>query len=298
MTDRLDDMALLVVSVESGSFSAAAKRLGMPLATVSRRVSELEERLGARILTRSTRGLSLTEPGQAYLSACRQILDQVGDAERQVRGEFSEPKGKLVLSAPIVFGRLHVLPVITAFLQTYPDVDVRLEQTDRSVSLIEEHIDVAIRIGHLPDSSMRARRVGEVCEVICASPAYLASRGQLKQPQDLADHDCITFEHLMSAERWRFGKGKAQFQQPVHSRLVVMTAEAAVDAAKAGLGITRVLSYQVAEAVMTGALEVVLKKYEPDPLPVNIVYGSGQVPGKVRAFVDFAATRLESARLM
>lgn len=298
MTDRLDDMALLVMSVEAGSFSAAAKRLGMPLATVSRRVAELEERLGVRILSRSTRGLSLTEPGQAYLSACRQILDQVSDAERVVRGEFSEPKGKLVLSAPIVFGRLHVVPVIAEFLRTYPEVDVRLVQADRAVSLVEEHIDAAIRIGRLPDSNLRARRVGEVCEVICASPAYLKARREPRRPQDLAGHDCITFEHLMSAERWSFGKGKAHFQQPVHSRMTVNTAEAAVDAAIAGLGITRVLSYQVAGAVMAGKLKVILKKYEPEPLPVNILYGGGLVPGKVRAFVDFAATRLESARLM
>ena len=150
----------------------------MPLASVSRRVAELEERLGTQILLRSTRGLSLTEPGEAYLAACRTILEQVGEAERVAAGEFSVPKGLLAVSAPIVFGRLHVLPIITAFLNIYPEVDVRLEQSDRTVSLIEEHIDAAIRIGHLPDSSMRARRVGQVRRIVCASPGYLSDRGR------------------------------------------------------------------------------------------------------------------------
>ena len=294
MVDRFDAMSVLVAAVDAGSLSAAARRLGMPLASVSRRVAELEERLGTRILLRSTRGLSLTEPGEAYLAACRTILEQVGEAERVAAGEFSVPKGLLAVSAPIVFGRLHVLPIITAFLNIYPEVDVRLEQSDRTVSLIEEHIDAAIRIGHLPDSSMRARRVGQVRRIVCASPGYLSDRGRPERPDDLPLHDCITFENLMSSDRWQFGEGREQRYVEIRSRMVVNTAEAAIDAAAAGLGLTRVLSYQVVDAIAAGRLEIVLQDDEPTPWPVNILYGSGLVPQKLRAFIDFAAPRLES----
>ncbi|PLX37265.1 MAG: LysR family transcriptional regulator [Hyphomicrobiales bacterium] len=294
MTDRFDAMSVLVAAADAGSLSAAARRLGMPLATVSRWVAELEERLGTRILHRSTRGLSLTEPGEAYLAACRSILEQVGEAERVAAGEFSVPKGLLTVSAPIVFGRLHVLPVIAAFLETYREVDVRLEQSDRPVSLVEDRIDAAIRIGHLPDSRLRARRIGEVRRVICASPAYLAERGRPERPDDLAGHDCVTFENLMAPDRWQFGEGQAQRTVTVKSRMVVNTAEAAVDAAVAGLGLTRVLSYQAVEAVAAGRLEIVLQDHEPEPWPVSILYGGGLVPQKLRMFVDFAAPRLEA----
>ena len=290
-------MSILVSAVDAGSLSAAARRLGIPLATVSRRVAELEDRLGTRLLVRSTRGLSLTDPGEAYLAACRNILEQVGEAERIAAGEFSAPRGKLTLSAPIVFGRLHVLPVVASFLKTYPDVDVRLEQTDRPVSLIEEHFDAAIRIGHLPDSSLRARRLGQVRLVVCASPEYLEDRGRPERPEDIAHHDCITFGNLMASDRWQFGAGQNQRQISVRSRMVVNTAEAAIDAAAAGLGVTRVLSYQVAQAVAAGRLEIVLQNDEPSPLPVSILYSGDLIPQKLRLFVDFAAPRLESGIL-
>ncbi|MGR3455851.1 LysR family transcriptional regulator [Pseudooceanicola sp.] len=295
MSDRFAAMSLLVAAVDAGSFSEAARRLGLPLATVSRRVSELEDRLGTRILDRSPRGLTLTEPGEAYVAACRSILDQVTEAELMAGGEFREPKGLLTLTAPIVFGRLHVLPVLADFLRTYPEVDVRLEQTDRSVSLTEEHVDAAIRIGQLADSALRARRVGAVRRVACASPAYLAARGTPAQPGDLAQHDCITFESLMRADRWSFGDGPAERQVRIRSRMSVTTAEAAIAAAEAGLGITRVLSYQVAEVVRQGRLRIILDAHEPAPWPVHILYRPGMVPRKLRAFVDFAAPRLSQA---
>lgn len=295
MSDRFDSMSMLVAAVDAGSLSAGARRLGLPLATVSRRVSELEERLGTQILMRSARGLTLTDPGEAYLAACRSILEQLSEAERLAAGEFREPKGLLTLSTPIVFGRLHVLPTVAEFLSAHPQVDVRLEQTDRPVSLTEEHFDAAIRIGQPSDSSLRARRVGEVRRVVCASPDYLAARGHPQVPEDLARHDCITFENLMPSDRWRFGEGASERQIRIRSRLAVNTAEAAIAAAEAGLGITRVLSYQVAPAVRRGSLRIVLAQEEPAPWPVHILYRAGTVPRKLRAFVDFAGPRLAAA---
>ncbi len=295
MADRLDSMSILVAAVDAGSLSAAARELGMPLATVSRRVAELEEGLRTQLLLRSARGLGLTEAGAAYVAACRRILEEVGEAERAAAGEYSTPMGLLSITAPIVFGRLHMLPVIAEFLKVYPDVDVRLEQSDRLVSLREEQIDAAVRIGHLPDSSLRARRLGEVRRVFCASPDYLAARGRPERAEDLADHACVSFESLVSADRWRFGEGREERQIRVRSRMVVNTAEAAIDAAVAGLGVTRVLSYQVARAVAEGRLEIILQNEEPEPWPVHIVYGGGGlVPQKLRAFIDFASPRLNS----
>ncbi len=295
MADRLDSMSLLIAAVDAGSLSAAARLQGLPLATVSRRVSELEERLGTQLLLRSVRGLALTDAGTVYVAACRRILEEVAEAERTAAGEFSLPKGLLTLTAPIVFGRLHLLPAIAAFLEAFPAVDIRLEQTDRPVSLVEEHIDAAIRIGRLPDSSLRARRLGEVRRVLCASPGYLAERGRPERPEALSQHDCITFENLMPSDRWRFGEGREERQVTIRSRMMVNTAEAAVDAASAGLGVTRVLSYQVAERVAAGQLEILLEADEPAPWPVSILYGGGLVPQKLRVFIDFAAPRLKTA---
>ncbi|AXS42395.1 LysR family transcriptional regulator [Breoghania sp. L-A4] len=294
MADRLDSMSILIAAVDAGSLSAGARELGMPLATVSRRVAELEEKLRTQLLLRSVRGLALTEAGTVYVAACRRILEQVAEAERTAAGEYSTPRGLLTLTSPIVFGRLHMVPVLADFLKAYPDVDVKLEQSDRLVSLHEEQIDAAIRIGHLPDSSLRARRLGEVRWVVCASPAYLAARGRPERAEDLAHHDCITFENLMSADRWRFGNGRDDRQVRIRSRLIVNTAEAAIDAAEAGLGIARVLSYQVAGAVAAGRLAIALETEEPEAWPVSILYGGGLVPQKLRAFIDFAGPRLSS----
>jgi DNA-binding transcriptional LysR family regulator len=292
--DRLDAMSLFVATVEAGSLSAAARRAGMPLATVSRRLSELEKHLKTRLLNRSTRRLSLTDAGQSYLAACRRILDDVGEAERAAAGEYLSPTGELVITAPVVFGRLHVLPVVTDFLAAYPEVDIRLTLSDRLTQLVEEHIDLAVRIGELPDSAMVAMRVGSIRRIICANPAYLAGRGVPTKPQDLAGHDCVTFEGLASPATWTFGAGKSEIAVPVRSRLQVNTAEAAIDAAIAGLGLTRVLSYQADASVRAGALQVVLEPFEPPPWPVNLVHaGQGRLPVKLRAFLDFAAPRLK-----
>ena len=293
--DRLESMSLLIAVVEAGSFSAAARKLAKPLATVSRRVGELESHLNARLLHRTTRKLELTDAGQAYVRACRRILDEVGEAERAASGEYSVPKGDLVITAPIVFGRLHVLPVVVEFLQTHAQIDVRMVLADRVVHLLEDHVDIAVRIGELPDSRQVATRVGTVRRVVCASPGYFARQGTPASPAQLEMHACITFEGLTAPHAWSFSSAKSDRSVPIRSRLVVNTAEAAIDAATLGLGITRVLSYQIADALRAGRLQLALQAFEPAPLPVSLVHaGQGLLPLKSRAFLDFAASRLRA----
>jgi DNA-binding transcriptional LysR family regulator len=294
--DRFESMSTLLAVVEAGSLSAAARRLNTPLTTVSRKVAELEAHLKTRLLTRSSRRIALTDAGRSYVAACKRILEELGEAERAASGEYSAPRGDLLITAPVVFGRLHVLPVVIEFLRAYPDIDIRLGLADRIVNIQEEPVDLAVRIGHLPDSSLVARRVGPIRRVICASPAYFAERGTPKQPADLAAHDCITFEGMTAPESWSFPTGTSEATVAIRSRLVVNTAEAAVDAAKAGVGITRVLSYQVASALGEGALVFALQEFEPAPLPVHLVHvGQRLLPLKLRAFLDFATPRLKAA---
>ncbi|MER9582492.1 LysR family transcriptional regulator [Mesorhizobium sp. M0276] len=299
--DRLEAMSLFVAAVEAGSLSAASRRFGIPLATVSRKVSDLERHLNTRLLNRSTRRLTPTDAGQAYLAACRRILDDIGEAERTAAGEYSAPTGELAITAPVVFGRLHVLPVVNGFLAAYPDVDIRLTLADRIIQLVDDHFDLAVRIGRLPDSSLVAMSVGAIRRVVCASPAYLAEHGTPTAPEDLETLDCITFEGLASAATWTFTKGKTEIPVQVRSRLQVNSAEAAIDAAIAGVGLTKVLSYQIEAALRSGTLRVLLEEFEPAPWPVNLVHaGHGLLPVKLRAFLDFAAPRLKErlARLM
>ena len=291
--DRLAAMAVFVEAVDQGSLSAAGRRLGLPLATVSRRLSELESHIGTRLLVRSTRQLALTDAGQAYLGACRRILEEVSEAERAAAGEYVAPRGELVITAPMVFGRMHVLPMIGGFLRQYPDVDVRLVLGDRPLNLLDEHVDLAVRIGALPDSSLVAVRVGEVRRVVCASPGYLAERGVPERPGDLAGHDGITFDGLRSPLPWVFRVDRTEVAIPIRSRLTVNTANAAIDAAVDGLGVTRVLSYQIADELRSGALQAVLRKYEPAAWPVQLVYArQGRLPVKLRAFIDAIAPAL------
>jgi DNA-binding transcriptional LysR family regulator len=293
--DRFDAMSVLLEVVEAGSLSEAGRRLAMPLATVSRKVAELEVRLKTRLLNRSSRSLSLTDAGRSYVAACKRILEDVEDAERAAAGEYTAPKGELMITAPIVFGRLHVLPVVMAFLEAYPEVDIRMVLTDRVVNLLEDPVDLALRIGALPDSSLIATRLGTVRKVVCASPAYFAARSRPTAPAELGAHDCVTFEGLMSPEAWVFGREESEKAVAIHSRLVVSTAEAAIDAAVGGVGITRLFSYQVAAALRAGSLSIALSEFEPSPVPVSLVYaGRGRLPLKLRAFLDFAAPRLKA----
>jgi DNA-binding transcriptional LysR family regulator len=291
--DRLEAMSVFVAAVDGGSLSAAGRKLGMPLATVSRKLSDLESLLRARLLHRSTRKLTLTDAGRDYYASCKRILEDVGEAERGASGEYSEPRGELVIAAPIVFGRLHMLPVIGQFLLAYPQVDVRLVQGDRNANLVEDHLDLALRIGELPDSSMTATHVGSVRRVVCASPDYLARRGTPTTPEELAGHCCVSFDALDSSGGWRFGSGSEERVVAVRTRLAVNTAEAAIDAAIAGVGITRVLSYQAAEAFRTGSLQRLLQDFESAPSPISLLFdGRRRLPLKLRAFVDFATPRL------
>ncbi|WP_050477055.1 LysR family transcriptional regulator [Herbaspirillum rhizosphaerae] len=293
--NRLDSMSILIAVVDAGSLSAAARFLDMPLATVSRKVAELEAHLKTRLLHRSTRQLSLTEAGISYVAACRRILEEIGEAERAATGEYASPKGELVVTAPVAFGRLHVVPVVAEFLAHYPEIGINLILTDRVVHLMDEHADAAIRIGELPDSALMATGVGTVRRVVCASPAYLAAYGVPARPEDLAGHACVTFEVLASMRAWVFGAGKSELSVPVQSRLTVNTAEAAIAAATLGVGLIRVLSYQVADAVREQALRMVLEEFESAPLPVSLVHtGQAPLPLKLRAFLDFATPRLRA----
>ncbi len=296
--DRLGAMSVFLTVVEAGSLSAAGRKLRMPLPTVSRKISELESHIKARLLIRSTTKLALTDAGKSYLAACKSIIESVNEAERKAAGEYTTPTGDLIITAPIVFGRLHVVPIVAKFLEKYPDVDVQLVFDDRPLDLLDNHIDLAVRVGELPDSSLIAVRVGQIRNVVCASPKYLKTHGTPKTPQELVNHDCInfTFAALMSSDVWTFRAGKSEMSMRIHSRLIVNTAEAAVDAAVAGVGIIRVLSYQVKKVIQSGSLATVLAKFESAPMPIHLIYpGQRQLPLKIRAFLDFATPRLRNS---
>jgi DNA-binding transcriptional LysR family regulator len=297
--DRIEAMSVFAAIVDGGSLSAAGRRLGVPLATISRKLADLEAHLKTRLITRSTRQLVLTDAGRDYLAACRHILEQVEEAERAAAGAYAHVKGQLVVAAPIVFGRLHMVPVAAAFLELQADVDIQLRLGDRNVHLIEEHVDVALRIGNLPDSHLVATQVGAIRKVVCASPDYLRRFGTPQSPADLASHRCISFDGLDAATAWAFvGSGGNKRSVAIHSRLTVSTADAAIAAASLGLGLTRVLSYQVADALHDGRLVRVLANDEPPAVPASLIYpGQGRLPMKTRAFIDHAVGRLRDRLL-
>ncbi len=289
-------MRIFLAAVDAGSLSEASRTMGMPLATVSRKVSDLETHLRTQLLLRTSRRLSLTEAGSAYVTACRRILGDIDEAERTASGEYRTPSGALTITAPVVFGRMHVEPVVLDFLREYPRITIRLVLADRMMSLVDEHIDLAVRIGHLPDSSLMATRLTSVTWVTCASPAYFEARGMPLVPDNLRGHDCVAFEGLHAPYAWTFRNRNETRTVAINPRLVVNTAEAAIDAATAGAGITRLLSYQVAAPVRQGRLVLTLREFEPEPLPVSLVYAAQPLlPLKLRAFVDFAAPRLKAA---
>ncbi len=293
--DRIEAMSILASVVDNGSFSAAARKLRAPLATVSRKVADLERRLGARLLVRTTRRLALTDAGTTYLAAARRILEAVDEAERTATGEFRAPRGELVLTAPILLGRLHLLPVVAEFLAQYREIDIRLVLSDRNLDLVDDHVDLALRIGSLPDSSMVATRIGTMRTVVCASPGLLASYGTPKLPHDLAKIPCVDFAMPSRKATWAFRRtgSRRPVEVPIKARLSVSTAEAAVWAAAGGVGVARVLHYQCAAALRDGTLRIVLARDEPEPMPVHLLHAArGELPPKMRAFLDFAAPRL------
>lgn len=296
--DRIDAMRVFVACVDRGSLASAARSLGHSPATVTRAIALLESRLNTRLLFRSTRALRMTPVGESYLTTCREVLAALDTAERGAVAEQEQPGGLLTITAPLMFGQLHVRPVLDAFLNANPAVRARLLLLDRIVSLVDEGIDVAIRLAHLPESSLVATRIGEVRRVLCCAPDYLRRRGLPRLPSALRDHECIMERDGAETEVWRFASAGGRRLVPIviRPRLVVNSAGAAVDSAVAGYGVTRVMSYQAAGAVAEGKLKLLLTKYEPPPIPVYLVFPPGRSrTAKQRAFVDFAAEPLRQA---
>lgn len=293
--DRLEGMSIALAVAEAGSLSAAARRQKMPLATVSRKVSELEAHLRTKLFNRSSRALVPTDAGLSYIAAAKRILADIAEAERVASGEYATPRGDLSISTLVALGRLCLQPILAEFLVTFPDVDVRLNLQDRTIDLLEEHIDVALRVGDLADSSLIAVRVGEIHRLVCASPAYLKSRGTPKTPDDLSAHDCISYPPIQSPTTWRFRRDQTEYAVPVRSRFVASNLESACDAARAGLGITVAFSYLVAESIKSKQLLALLQDFQPPPQPVSLVYAPNRfMPAKLRAFLDFAVPRLRA----
>ena len=276
--DRLDAINAFVAVARSGSFSAAGRALGTPVANVSRKVALLEEELGVRLFVRTTRHVALTEGGKRYFEACSRVIDDLRDADDEVTGEYRQPKGDIVITAPFGFGQHHLQPVVHEFLRAYPKVNVHLQLGDRMVALVEEHVDCALRIGTLVDSSLVAREFGTIRMVICASPGYLAARGAPLDPSVLVDHDCISWTGLGPHKSWESTvreNGKITVRHvPVNVRMSTTTPESAVRAALADIGLVQATTYQVASHVADGTLVPVLAAFESEPVPVNLVYPS------------------------
>jgi DNA-binding transcriptional LysR family regulator len=286
-------MPAFVAVARAGGFSAASRELGIPLATLSRRVADLETALRAQLLQRSTRRVVLTEAGESFYAACQRLLDDLRDAEESVTGEYRTPKGELIVTAPVGFGRLHLQPVALDFLAAYPEIRLRLLLADRVVNLIEEEVDVALRIAELPDSALVAKPLGGVRMVVCGSPTYLARFGMPAHPKDLLRHDCIAWSALSPNDGWWFREAGIDRTYSIRTRLSTTLPESALAAAQAGLGLVQTTCYQADPAVREGRLVRVLTEFECDPTPVSLVFaGSRLLPLKIRAFIDFAAPRL------
>ena len=290
--DRADSLAMFAEVAEHGSFAAAARRLGRSPAALTRGIAELETRLNVQLFNRTTRAVSLTEAGQRLFAGAKRVLADLDEIERAAAGAGTAPRGELRVTAPILFGRLHVAPLVREFLERFPDVSVTLALIDRPVDLVEEGLDVALRIGALAESSAIATRVGAMPRVVVASPDYLAEHGTPQVPADVTAHAVVAFSGLFG-ERWTFRDGAGEASIAIKPRLTVNTAEAAVDAARAGFGLTRVLGYQAADDIRRGALVRLLQAHEFDALPIHLLYPGGRYPPpKLRAFLDFVTPRL------
>jgi DNA-binding transcriptional LysR family regulator len=292
--DRLEAMAMLVSSVEEGSLSAAARRLRIPVATLTRNVNDLEALIGTKLLVRSTRKLELTDAGADYVATAKRILEQVDEQERRAAGEFAAPRGELVITTPVQVARLRVLPVIDQFLAEYPEIRIRLLQSDRNVDLIDSHADVAVRVGQLRDSSLVASRVGSLRVVVVASKELLEKHGEPRTPHDLRGYPCVIFDspNLLP---WRFRNPDTGEILTIAAvpRLLVSSPDAAVDAAIDGIGATLVLEHDVDAAVKAKKLKFILQEFEIEPIPVHVVHLSQNgMPLKLRRFIDFAVPKL------
>ncbi|NZD56493.1 LysR family transcriptional regulator [Sphaerotilus montanus] len=293
--DRLQAMTTFVAVVDSGGFARAARKLNLSPPVVTRAVAELEERLGLRLLTRTTRIVRVTDAGARFAEDCRRILADIDEAETLATGTHAAPPGTLSLTAPVLFGQLYVTPILVRYLQQYPEVDAQCLFLDRVVNVVEEGVDVAVRIGELPDSSLQAARVGRVRRVLVAAPAYLEAQGMPRRPEELARHAIVSASGVTPVSEWRFNDGGKPLLQRLQPRLRTTTNDSAIAAAVAGLGITRLLSYQVAAHVRSGALQILLEKFEGAPLPVHVLHHEGRrATQKVRAFIDLAVDMLRA----
>ena len=285
--DRIDAMHAFVSVADLHGFAPAARKLGLSPSATTRLIAALEEQLGARLLQRTTRSVTLTDVGARYLERARRILADVDEAEAFARSERALPSGRLVVSAPLVFGRLHVGPIMSAYLKQYPAVSGELRLSDRNANLVDDGIDLAVRIGHLPDSGIVARRVGDMRRLVVASPRYLKKRGTPRKPEELAGHDIIQFTSTSSMSEWRFVENGKEVRVPHTSRYSTNSVDAAVLYAEQEGGLAMVLAYQVAQALQAGRLKILLADFEPPPLPINLVYPTPRLlSAKVRAFID------------
>ncbi len=291
--DRLHTMSVFVAVAEETGFAPAARRLNMSPPSVTRAVSELEQRLGAKLLHRTTRSVQLTDAGRRYLADCRRILGEIEEIDRHAAGIHATPRGTVTVTASVLFGRMVMAPILLDLLDRYPDISLTTMFVDRVVHLVDEGVDIAIRIADLPDSSLSAVRVGSVRRVLCASPGYLDARGRPDAPTGLAGHETIDFVNMTPGGEWAFEKdGKTHRFRP-RSRLRVNSADAAIAAAVRGRGITRVLSYMIGPQLEAGTLELVLDDFGPPAVPVHVVHKEpGQTSARIRAVVDHLAENL------
>ncbi len=295
---KFEAMQTFVKVAETGSFAEAARRLHMSPPAVTRAVSALEDQIGTRLFTRTTRVVRLTEAGRRYFEDCRRIIADVDEAEAAASGSYARPTGMLNVTASVLFGQAFMVPILTEFLGENPDVTIQALFVDRLVNLVEEGIDVAIRIGHLPDSSQSAIKVGTVRQVICGAPAYFAAHGVPQRPADLSGHRIAAGTGAFAAVDWQFGQDRKQ-RVHVRPRLLCSTYDAVIRAVLDGWGLARVLSYQIGEHLVTGRLQTALDEFEQAPLPIHIVHPEGRrASAKVRAFVDLAADRLRANQLI
>ncbi|WP_394822085.1 LysR family transcriptional regulator [Pendulispora albinea] len=290
-------MRVFIAVADEEGFAPAARRLSMSAPAVTRAISALEGRLGTRLLRRTTRVVRLTEAGRRYLTDCRRILGEIEEAEAAAAGEDAEPRGTLQVTASVNFGRMFIAPIVLEFLARHPHVSVRTLMVDHVVNLVDEGMDVGVRIAHLPDSELRGIPVGTVRRVVCASPAYLAAHGKPEKPSDLTHHETISFSSVNPNRHWSFTSangGKPQTATP-EPRLFVNSADVAIAAATAGHGLTRVLSYMIQPELRAGQLAIVLEDFEPPEIPIHVVYPDARrAASRVRAFVEFAAERLRA----
>lgn len=285
--DRIDAMQAFVAVADLQGFAPAARKLGLSPSGVTRLIAALEDRLGARLLQRTTRSVTLTDVGARYLERARRILSDVEEAENAAEGERTKPSGRLVVSAPIGFGRLHVSPVMSAYLARYPEVSGELRLSDRMINLVEDGVDLAVRIGHLADSTLVARHVGEMRRIVVASSGYLRESGEPATPAAIASHQTIQFGATAVSPDWRFVEDNRESRVAITPRFITNSADAAIQYAEQGGGLTRVLAYQAAAAIKAGRLKVVLAKFEPPPLPIHMVYPTSRLlSAKVRTFID------------